>query len=58
MKTFIALLLLTSPAYAGTAFLTGEITQGMTKICIYEYLGSVYSVTKKSYELCPLTIEV
>lgn len=48
-----------SGAYTGqssaTAFLTGERTQGFSKICIYNRLGSVESLTIGSTELCPLT---
>ena len=51
-------LLLATAAHAGTAFLTGEQTTGMTKQCFYDYLGSTYTLTVDSYKLCPLTIEV
>ena len=41
-----------------TAFKTGERTTGMTKQCYYDALGSEYTRTIKSVELCPLTIKV
>ncbi len=45
-------------ANAATAFLVGEQVTGMTKQCIYDYLGSTYTITIDSYKLCPLTIRV
>ena len=44
--------------YAVTAFKTGEQTTGMTKQCFYDALGSEYTRTIKSVELCPLSIQV
>ena len=49
---------LSASAYAGTAFLTGEKTTGMTKQCFYDYLGSEYTITIKAHKLCPLSIKV
>ena len=49
---------LSASAYAGTAFLTGEKTTGMTKQCYYDYLGSEYVRTVSVTALCPLTIQV
>ena len=40
---------------SAAAFLTGEKTQGFSKICIYNRMGSVESLTIGSTELCPLT---
>lgn len=46
-------------AQAGTAFFVREVdTGGMTKQCIYDYLGSQYVRTIPITRLCPLTIEV
>ena len=45
-------------AFAVTAFLKYETTTGMTKQCVYEFAGNEYTVTKKSYQLCPLSIDV
>tara|TARA_B100000989_G_C19378058_1_gene400336 strand:+ start:111 stop:551 length:441 start_codon:yes stop_codon:yes gene_type:complete len=39
----------------GTAFFESEYTQGFNKICIYNRLGSVESLTISSTALCPLT---
>jgi hypothetical protein len=60
MKKLIVLLAAVTSlsAYAGTAFLTGEKTTGMTKQCFYNYLGSEYTRTVRSHELCPLSIRV
>lgn len=41
-----------------TAFKTGERTSGMTKQCYYDGLGSTYTRTVQSFELCPLSIRV
>lgn len=60
MKKWIVLLAMitSASAFAGTAFLTGEKRTGMTKICYYDYMGSEYTKTVRSHELCPLTIQV
>lgn len=57
-RLLIALLLVTAPAVAGTAFFKYERVTGMTKQCVYDYLGSEYTITLKATELCPLTIDV
>jgi hypothetical protein len=41
-----------------TAFKTGERTTGMTKQCFYDGMGSGYTRTIRSVELCPLSIKV
>jgi hypothetical protein len=41
-----------------TAFKTGEREEGMTKICYYEALGSAYTRTVASYQICPMSIQV
>ncbi len=40
------------------AFLVGQYVTGMTKQCIYDGIGSRYTITIKNYQLCPLNIEV
>jgi len=45
-------------AHAAIAFKTGEVVTGNTKQCYYEYLGQQYIMTIKSYQLCPLIINV
>lgn len=59
---YAAVLVCTAPLYlvaqGTTAFSTGEQTTGMTKQCFYDALGSTYTKTIKSVELCPLTIKV
>lgn len=47
-----------SPAWAAKAFLVREYTTGMTKTCIYAFLGSEYARTIKSYQMCPYSIDV
>jgi hypothetical protein len=60
MKKLMAICLLASgTAYAGTAFFKYEINDsGMTKQCVYDHIGNTYTITIKSYQLCPLTIQV
>jgi predicted ABC-type sugar transport system permease subunit len=60
MKKLIVMMaaLVSVSAFAGTAFLKYERTTGMTKQCVYEYLGNEYTKTIRSTELCPLSIEV
>jgi hypothetical protein len=41
-----------------TAFLKGEQVTGMTKQCFYDGLGSGYTRTIRSVDLCPLSIQV
>jgi hypothetical protein len=62
-RIFAALVLmpaLASQAFAGgTAFLVREVqTGGMTKQCVYDYLGSEYVVTVSVTTLCALSIRV
>ena len=45
-------------AQSRTAMKTGERTTGSTKQCYYESLGSEYTRTVESYQLCPLSIQV
>ena len=64
LKQYIAVSALTiltttaTTAVAGTAFLSGEQTSGMNKICYYDHLGSTVAITISSVELCPLSIQV
>jgi hypothetical protein len=46
------------PAQTITAYKTGERTTGQTKQCYYDGLGSEYTRTVSSIELCPLSIQV
>ena len=54
----VALMLAASVAHAGTAFLVGEVDTGMTKQCIYDYLGSQVAITISASSICPITIQV
>jgi hypothetical protein len=47
-----------SEAQTTTAFRTGEQVTGMSKQCYYTALGSEYTRTVRSTELCPLSIQV
>src|SRR4051812_46658991 len=40
------------------ALFVKEATTGMTKQCFYDYLGSAYTKTVNSYELCPLSLSI
>ncbi len=58
-KGFILLAALVSvSAYAGTAFLKYERVTGMTKQCVYDYLGNEYTRTMRSTDVCPVSIQV
>ena len=59
MRTIALLLLLVAnQAWAVTAFFKYERVTGMTKTCVYESVYGEHAITIKSYQLCPLTIEV
>ena len=60
MKKYIllALFVFSTTVSAGTAFFQYERSTGMTKQCVYDYLGSSYTITIQSHQLCPLTINV
>lgn len=45
-------------AQSSTGFKKGEQTTGMTKQCFYDVLGSGYTMTVASYEICPVTVQV
>ena len=59
-KRIAALILICaiSPANAAMAFLKGEKTSGLNKICFYDHMGSEVAITIKSTDLCRLTINV
>lgn len=54
----IAAAVLSASAFAGTAFFKYERVTGMTKQCVYDYLGNEYTITIKATSLCPLQIRV
>lgn len=60
MKKLMMLVALTMSvsALAATAYFKYERTTGMTKQCVYDYLGNEYTKTIRATELCPLTIQV
>jgi hypothetical protein len=57
-RIVLAALLATSVAHAGTAFFLYERITGLTKQCVYDHLGSEYTITLQAYQLCPITIQV
>jgi hypothetical protein len=53
------MILMISTAMAGTAFFVREIqTGGMTKQCVYNYLGNEYVQTVSVATMCPLSMQV
>lgn len=54
----LALACLPAAAEAQTAFRAGERTTGLTKQCYYNHLGSIYTRTMTSVDICPLSIQV
>ena len=57
-RGIFGLLLVAMSAQAGTAFLSHSYVSGMNRVCVYDYLGSDYHVTIKSYQICKQTIQV
>ncbi len=57
-KLALVLILVSFSAYADTAFYKYDYISGLNRICIYDYLGSDVALTIKSYQVCPVTIEV
>lgn len=55
---FTLLIAASFSASAGTAFYKGEKISGMNKICYYDHIGSEVAITIKSYDICPVTIQV
>lgn len=52
-------LMATFTAYAGIAFFKYEIAgDGLTKVCVYDHIGNLHSITIKSYQNCPISIQV
>lgn len=51
-------LIISAASQAGTAFLKYEYTTGMTKQCVYDYLGSQIIRTYPATSLCPISITV
>lgn len=47
-----------SSVYARSAFFKYETVSGTNKICVYDDLGSEVAITIKSYQVCPVTIDV
>lgn len=54
----LAAAVLSTSAYAGAAFFKYERVTGMTKQCVYDHLGSEYTITIPATRICPLRIEV
>lgn len=43
---------------SATGLFKSERTSGLTKICVYEVLGSPYTINVEATQICPLTINV
>jgi hypothetical protein len=50
--------LVSTSAFACTAFFKHDYVSGQSRICMYNHLGSDYAYTIKSYEVCPVTLDV
>lgn len=57
-QLILILFSLSVSAFAGTAFLKYDYVTGITRQCVYDYLGNEYRITIAAHSLCPLTIEV
>ena len=42
-------------AEAATGFLSGELNEGLSKICLYDVLGETHTLNISSVSLCPLS---
>lgn len=60
MKNIVIIIasILATSAYARMATFKYERETNMTKQCVYEYAGSEYTITVKSWKNCPSSIEV
>ena len=45
-------------SHSATGLFKSERTSGQTKICVYEVLGSPYTINVEAVQICPLTIDV
>ena len=45
-------------AHSATGLLKSERRSGPNKVCVYEVLGSPYTVNVDATQICPLTIDV
>jgi hypothetical protein len=54
----LALTISTDAQAGGVAFLERDYVSGMSRVCVYNYLGSPYIITLQAYELCPLSVHV
>ena len=52
----VVLNLLTEAAHAATCFSSGEVENGLNKICFYSCPSGTAAITVPVYSLCPLTI--
>ena len=52
----LTVLVFVPQAESCTAFLDYDYVEGNSRICVYDHLGDPYIITKKSYEICPITV--
>jgi hypothetical protein len=45
-------------SHSATGLFKSERTSGESKTCVYEVLGSPYTINVEAAQICPLTIEV
>lgn len=57
-STLFLLVGLSFTANAGTAYLKHQYVSGMNRVCVYNNLGSDYTITIRLTEICPLNINV
>ncbi len=55
---FMLVIFITTPAFAGAAFLKSEYPSATTKLCIYEYQFNMYTLTIPNTQICPLWVEI
>ena len=60
MKTifFTCLLVFVPPLDACYAIYESDYVSGLNRVCFYDHLGSTYTITVDSVELCPQTTYV
>lgn len=62
LRTFalatLAAALLSTPAFAGHAFLMGQYVSGLNRICLYNHLGSTIAITIPASQVCAAQIRV
>jgi hypothetical protein len=58
IRVIMFLIIVSFSVSAATAFLKHSYVSGSNRICVYDHLGSDYTITIKSYKVCPVQISV